>query len=127
MPSLGAVTIYSFGFISLVAGVRNLLAPQQALADLALPAAALPAGNACSLAAIAMGLYYPLAAYQENRAFFALTVPMRLLTTSFFWTAGEAWRLAALWEGIGAALTAAAVLWDIRAAAKPTSGEKKTA
>ena len=27
-----------------------------------------------------MGIYYALAAYQENRAFFYLTVPMRLLT-----------------------------------------------
>ena len=57
-----------------------------------------------------MGLYYPLAAAQDNRAFFALTVPTRLLTTGGFVLQG--WTVAAVWERVGAVLTAAALLVD---------------
>jgi hypothetical protein len=63
-----------------------------------------------SLAAIAMGIYYTLAAYQENRAFFYLTVPMRVLTSTVFWTQGGQWKMAGLWEGGGAVLTAVALM-----------------
>ena len=65
-------------------------------------------GNA--LAAIAMGIYYSLAAWQENWTFFKLTVPMRCLTAFVFWDAGDQWKIAGIWEGLGAALTAAALL-----------------
>jgi hypothetical protein len=63
-----------------------------------------------SLAAIAMGIYYSLAAYQENRSFFKLTVPMRLLTATVFWGQGGMWKGAGLWEGVGAGLTGLALL-----------------
>jgi hypothetical protein len=63
-----------------------------------------------SLAAIAMGIYYALAAYQENRAFFYLTVPMRSLTATVFWRQGGQWKIAGLWEGGGAVLTAVALM-----------------
>lgn len=62
-----------------------------------------------SLAAIAMGIYYTLAAYQENRLFFLLTVPMRMLTSIVFWNQAGGWKMASVWEGGGAALTAFAL------------------
>jgi hypothetical protein len=54
-----------------------------------------------------MGIYYTLAAYEENTTFFILTVPMRLLTTAVFWNQG--WRVPSVWEGSGALLTLAAL------------------
>ena len=57
-----------------------------------------------------MGIYYSLAAYQENRSFFKLTVPMRLLTATVFWGQGGTWKVAGLWEGAGAVLTGLALL-----------------
>jgi hypothetical protein len=68
----------------------------------------LPAAAGNSLAAVAMGIYYTLAAYQENRKFFIATVPMRCLTAVVFWR--QAWIAPAVWEGTGAVLTAVA-LW----------------
>ncbi|CAN8096210.1 unnamed protein product [Discula destructiva] len=65
--------------------------------------------KANSLAAIAMGIYYPLAAFQENQAFFIATVPMRSLSATVFWLPD--WRAAAIWEGAGAALTGLALAW----------------
>lgn len=56
-----------------------------------------------------MGLYYTLAAYQNNTTFFKLTVPMRLLTTIVFWTQGGPWRMPAAWEGLGAISTGLAL------------------
>jgi hypothetical protein len=56
-----------------------------------------------------MGIYYTLAAVQENRAFFKLTVPMRMLTASVFWAQDGGWRMAGLWEGVGAVATGAAL------------------
>ncbi|KAM7203622.1 hypothetical protein V8F20_003917 [Naviculisporaceae sp. PSN 640] len=112
MPSAAALSIYLFGATALVAGINNLLSPQTALAALDLPPTALYASNGMSLAAIAMGIYYPLAAYQENRTFFFLTIPMRSLTATVFWFQGGVWRLPSIWEGGGALLTAAALVWD---------------
>ncbi|KAM7212538.1 hypothetical protein V8F06_012077, partial [Rhypophila decipiens] len=109
MPSATALTIYLFGASSLLAGLNNLFSPSSALASLDLPLTAVNASNGLSLAAIAMGIYYPLAAYQENRAFFVLTVPMRLLTATVFWIQGGAWRLPSVWEGTGALITLSAL------------------
>lgn len=100
MPSAAAVASYAFGVTAFGAGVHQLLlgaddGPNQ--------------GNA--LAAIAMGLYYTLAGWQENRAFFALSVPMRTLSAIVFVRrGGDRWRTAGLWEGAGAACTALALL-----------------
>ena len=114
MPSPTALTIYFFGVTSLIAGLNNLLWPDNALAGLDLPAAARPASNGMALAAIAMGLYYPLAAWQENKPFFILTVPMRMLSSTVFWTYSGLWRVASAWEGVGAILTGAALIWDLQ-------------
>jgi uncharacterized membrane protein len=65
-----------------------------------------------SLASIAMGVYYNLAAYQNNRAFYALSVPMRTLTAIMFWGQGRVWNMASIWEGGSAALTGLALLWE---------------
>lgn len=70
MPSFSALTIYLFGATAFGAGVHTLL----------FSCPATPEMKANSLAAIAMGIYYPLAAYQENRAFLVATVPMRTLS-----------------------------------------------
>jgi hypothetical protein len=118
MPSAAAVSIYLFGVTSLAAGINNLLSPQSALTMLQLPEEAIYASNGMSLAAIAIGIYYPLAAYQENHAFFLLTVPMRLLTAAVFWSHGGVWRSPSAWEGGGALLTAAGLLWGLYGGAK---------
>ena len=113
-PSITSLTIYAFGLSAFAVGVHNLLFPQYALASLNLPADAITAMKGNSLAAIAMGIYYTLAAYQRNRAFFLLTIPMRLLTATVFWRAGGPWKYASSWEGGGALITAIAMLWDGR-------------
>lgn len=103
MPSYTSTTILGFGITSFFTGAYTLLFPSAILSTLSLPESALPAIRGNGLAALAMGIYYTLASVQENRAFFKATVPMRLLTTTVFWVQG--WKVASLWEGIGAGLT----------------------
>ncbi|KAG6039846.1 hypothetical protein E4U41_002024 [Claviceps citrina] len=103
-PSPAALTIYAFGLTCLIAGMNMLL--RQDLAGVSTTCRVADAGN--SLAAIAMGVYYGLAACQENRLFFMATVPMRSLTTAVYWGLGR-YKLA-LWEGCGALLTALALM-----------------
>ncbi|KAJ2905280.1 hypothetical protein MKZ38_005793 [Zalerion maritima] len=117
MPSPTALTIYVFGISSLAAGIVNLINPSSALSTFSLPFEALPAVNGNSLAAIAMGIYYPLLAYQENRAFFMFTIPMRCLTATVFVRQGGNWKIAGLWEGGGAVLTMLALVWEAWSAA----------
>lgn len=105
MPSYSTLSILLFGITSFVTGVYTLVSPPAILTALTLPASALPATRGNGLAAIAMGIYYTLAAVQGNRAFYAATVPMRLLTATVFWAQGGGWRAASLWEGSGAVLT----------------------
>jgi hypothetical protein len=114
MPSAAAASIYLFGITAFAAGLVNLLYPQHALASLALPNTkdVQPASDAMALAAIGMGIYYSLAAYQENRSFFTLTVPMRLLTTMVFWGHGGPWRTPASWARSGAVLTGIALVYE---------------
>jgi hypothetical protein len=59
---------------------------------------------------MAMGIYYTLAASQENRTFFYLTIPMRMLTSAVFWRQGGDWKIASAWEGGGAVITAVALI-----------------
>lgn len=110
MPSLAALSIYAFGITSFLAGVRTLISPTWLLQSSGLPTDCLPPTYGNGLAAVAMGLYYSLAAFQENRAFFWATVPMRWVTASVFWNLGGMWRSAGFWEGGGALLTAACLL-----------------
>ncbi|KAI0124189.1 hypothetical protein BJ170DRAFT_686556 [Xylariales sp. AK1849] len=112
MPTLAAITIYFFGLTAFLAGVSGLLNPWSTAAQLDFPENCTPVANGNSLAAVAMGIYYSLAAYQENKTFFILTVPMRLLTTAVFWNQG--WTAPAVWEGMGALLTAGALVMGSR-------------
>ncbi|KAF2235668.1 hypothetical protein EV356DRAFT_531819 [Viridothelium virens] len=116
MPSYAAITIYAFGITAFLAGINNLLFPTSALANFDLPSTCLPPNQGNGLAATAMGMYYVLAAWQENRAFFTLTVPMRSVSATVFWSLGGAWRAAGLWEGAGAAITGLALTLDRRRA-----------
>ncbi|KAI0099027.1 hypothetical protein GGR51DRAFT_536540 [Nemania sp. FL0031] len=108
MPSPAALTIYAFGVTALLAGISSLIDPSSTGSQLNFPLTCTPVARGNALAAIAMGLYYCLAAYQENTMFFAATVPMRLLTTTVFLAQG--WTVPAVWEGAGAVATGAALL-----------------
>ncbi|KAK9775909.1 putative EamA domain-containing protein [Seiridium cardinale] len=114
MPSLAAISIYVFGLTAFGAGVFTLLDPASAAAAHGFPSVCMPVARGNSLAAIAMGIYYTLAGYQENTTFFMLTVPMRLLTTAVFWNQG--WTAPAVWEGSGALLTLGALMLRSRTA-----------
>ncbi|KAF4961364.1 hypothetical protein FSARC_10209 [Fusarium sarcochroum] len=92
MPSLAALTIYIFGLSAFNHGVSNLVSQRKALAAKQLPESALPALNGFSVAIIGIGIYYMLAAYQENRTFFAMTLA-RFISASIFWAQGPAWRI----------------------------------
>jgi hypothetical protein len=108
MPSAAALTVYAFGITAFLAGISSLIDPSSSASQLNFPLACTPVARGNALAAIAMGLYYSLAAYQENTLFFAATVPMRLLTTTVFFAQG--WTVPAVWEGAGAVLTGITLL-----------------
>lgn len=112
MPSYTAYTIYVFALSSFLFGLTTLLNPSRGVEVLDLPAAAAPSVVASSLAAVAMGAFYTLAAYQENRAFFRLSLFTRGLTTSVFWSMGGGWRAPGVWEGMGVVSTAVALALD---------------
>lgn len=112
MPSATALTIALFGLTCLVAGIHTLIFPSTFIANFSLPSDALPTVYGNGLAATAMGLYYLLLAYQDNRAFFIATIPMRLLTTTVFANLGGPWTVPAIWEGVGAFSTLVALVWE---------------
>lgn len=107
MWSYSQLSILVFGITAFVSGWITLISPASAGAQLQLSSECWTSMNGNGLAAIGMGIYYTLAAFQNNRTFFKLTVPMRLLTTFVFWNQG--WGAPALWEGGGAILTALAI------------------
>ncbi|RGP77035.1 hypothetical protein FLONG3_4864 [Fusarium longipes] len=111
MPSASAITIFIFGLSAFNHGVGNLISPQKALAVKQLPESALPALNGFSVAIIGIGIYYMLAAYQDNHTFFALTLA-RFISARIFWVQGPAWRVIATWEAVSAGLTAAALVGE---------------
>ncbi|KAG4293192.1 hypothetical protein FPRO06_12680 [Fusarium proliferatum] len=111
MPSITAVTIFIFGLSAFNHGVSNLISPRKALAAKQLQDSALPALNGFSVAIIGIGIYYMLAAYQENRGFFTLTLA-RFISARIFWLQGPAWRVIATWEAFSAALTAVALAYE---------------
>lgn len=114
MPhSLSALSIALFGISSFIFGLHNLLQPATGLSTLNLPHDALPAYYSNGLAAVAMGVYYTLAAYQRNWTFFVLTVPMRSLTAVVFWNLGGMWKTAGVWEGGGAMVTGLCLLMGL--------------
>jgi hypothetical protein len=112
MPSFAAVTIYAFGISAFSHGVASLVWQKDALAKKKLAAPSLPALNSFSVVIIGIGIYYCLAAYQENRAFFAMTLA-RFISAKIFWSQGPAWRTIATWEALSAAVTSIALVWDL--------------
>jgi len=123
MTSRTAYTILAFGASSLLTGIYTLLSPGTMLFTLSLPEVSLPAMRANGLAAIAMGIYYILAFIQDNRVFFAATVPVRMLTAFVFGMQGRTWSYVALWEGVGAGLTG--VMLALEAIQPTTNGRSK--
>ena len=117
-PSLAVVTAYLFGASSLVGGAVTLAQPGRTYDFLGLaprlrvaPTTTLARG--LGLAAVATGAYYVLAAWQNNRSFFYLSTPVRLLTAGAFWLDGSRpLRGLAVWQGVGALVTALGLLFD---------------
>jgi hypothetical protein len=112
MPSIAALTIHIFGAVALFSGIAGLLNPSFHLQQLDLPAAAAPAIQASSLGAIAIGVFYILAAFQENRAFFKLTLLTRTLTAIWAMRLGGEWTVLGRLEGLGAIITACALVLE---------------
>ncbi|KAK4147643.1 uncharacterized protein C8A04DRAFT_24190 [Dichotomopilus funicola] len=111
MPSTAAITIYIFGASALYQGASILLAPRQALATRQLPESARPALTAFGVAISGLGAYYTLAAYQENRTFFALTL-FRIPAAIILGAQGPGWRPMAAWEVLATLATAASLAWE---------------
>jgi hypothetical protein len=112
MPSITGSTIHLFGAIALISGICGLLNPSYNLQQLNLPADAAPAIQASSLGAIAIGVFYILAAFQENRAFFKLTLLTRTLTAIWAMRVGGGWTVLGRLEGLGALVTACALVLE---------------
>lgn len=114
MPKASTLSIYAFGGTALITGAANLIFRTHALSSLHLPNTpnVRPASDGLALAATAMGIYYIQAAIQENREFYVLTVPMTMLTAGVFLSYRGVWRIAALWEGLGALTTAVVFVWE---------------
>jgi hypothetical protein len=110
MPSIAAFTIHLFSTIAFISGIAGLLNPSFNLEQLDLPAAAAPAIQASSLGAVAIGIFYILAAFQENRAFFKLTLLTRTLTAIWAMRVGGRWTVLGMVEGLGALVTAGALV-----------------
>ncbi|KAF2744577.1 hypothetical protein M011DRAFT_470426 [Sporormia fimetaria CBS 119925] len=107
-----AFMIGFFGWSALTTGVLTLLRPSLTTVHLCLPLEAEPAVVASGLAAIAMGVFYILAAVQENRAFFYLSLCTRGLTTCVMYNVGGRWMQVAVWEGFGVLGTLGAMAWE---------------
>ncbi len=126
-------TIAVFGVLAAALGALGLVSPNAQLSLLGLAAPQERAAGdftpafltASSMAALNMGVYYVLAALADWRAFFRWTVPFRLLTCTVFIAAAIGGRApdvfvgVGVWEGLGAAATAAALWSDRRRAGAP--------
>jgi hypothetical protein len=119
-----------FGVMSLISGIVGLVWPAALLSGLGfhvVDAGQRAAGDytrvflaSSSMAALNMGVYYLIAAFAGWRAFFQATVAFRLLTCTIFTTlvvtdvAPLRFLGVALWEGIGALVTGAALWFETR-------------
>ncbi|KAH6634384.1 hypothetical protein B0J18DRAFT_17553 [Chaetomium sp. MPI-SDFR-AT-0129] len=111
MPSTAAITIYIFGATAIYQGASILLAPRHALAAKQLPESARPALTSFGVTISGLGIFYTLAAYQENRTFFALTL-FRIPAAIIFGAQGPGWRPMAVWEVFATLATAASLAWE---------------
>jgi len=126
-------TIAVFGGLALLLGAIGLVWPETLLALLGFESVGpgdRAAGDhtptfmaASSMASLNMGVYYLVAAATEWRPFFRFTVAFRLLTCVVFTllvlteTAPGRFVGVALWEGLGAVTTGAALWFDRRRSA----------
>ncbi|MFJ9663535.1 hypothetical protein ACIRPP_02805 [Streptomyces sp. NPDC101219] len=130
-------TMAVFGVLAAALGAVGLVSPaaQLSLLGLGVPGARGSGDHtaafvtASSMAALNMGVYYVLAALADWRAFYLWTVPFRLLTCTVFTVAvaggraPQAFLGVAVWEGLGALATGAALLHERRAARRqPSAG-----
>ncbi|GIG85182.1 hypothetical protein [Plantactinospora endophytica] len=129
LPSSAAGwTIAVFGALALLLGAVGLIRPETTLELLGfevLRPAERAVGDhtrtfviASSMASFNMGVYYLLAAWQDWRPFFGFTVVFRLVTFTVFTVlvltdaAPARFFGVALWEGLGAVATGAALWYD---------------
>ncbi|MEV7992142.1 hypothetical protein AB0O67_09540 [Streptomyces sp. NPDC086077] len=124
-----------FGVLAAVMGAVGLIAPDSLLKIMGFTPVAgsraqadhtLVFVTASSMAALNMGVYYVLAALSDWKPFFRWTVPFRLLTCTVFTLAVIGGRApagflgVAVWEGIGAVATGAALRHE-RQRTRPTA------
>ena len=125
-----AITMVVFGAIALVLGLVGLIYPEATLKTLDFPVLARAARppedytltflTASSMAAVNMGAYYMLAAWTGLRAFYAWTVPFRVLTFAVFTLAvvrgiaPAGFLGVGVWELAGAAATGVALAHERR-------------
>jgi hypothetical protein len=124
-------TIATFGALALVMGVAGLISPDTMLMALGFELVdARAAGDytkvfmaASSMASFNMGVYYLVAAAYDWRPFFAFTVVFRSVTFAVFTSlvfvgpAPDQFFGVALFEGLGAGATGAALVWEMRRSA----------
>lgn len=116
--SIAALTAYAFGISSTVGGAITLVDPQRILDFLGLASRARVATTGAitrslGLAAVATGVFYITAGYQNNRTFLIISAPLRILTAGIFWREGPGpFRALGIWQGAGALMTAAGLLLD---------------
>ncbi|MFD3821073.1 hypothetical protein [Streptomyces sp. NPDC058625] len=134
-------TMAVFGALAAALGTAGLIAPAAQLSLLGLEAPDVRGSGdltpafvtASSMAALNMGVYYVLAALADWRAFFRWTVPFRLLTCAVFTVAVINGRApgafigVAVWEGLGAVATGAALRYERRADARKGPGPRRRA
>jgi hypothetical protein len=128
--NLSSLTMLIFGMLAAILGLIGLIQPEFTLQLLGFPAinrAARVEGDytlvfitAASMASLNMGVYYVLASLHNMKAFYAWTVPFRVVTFTVFTLAvvngiaPAGFLGVGAWELIGALATGAALLYERR-------------
>ncbi|MEU0396714.1 hypothetical protein ABZ208_28790 [Streptomyces sp. NPDC006208] len=119
-----------FGVLAAALGLLGLIAPDALIAAMGFDSTAesrraegdhtLVFVTASSMAAVNMGVYYVLASLADWKPFFRWTVPFRLLTCTVFTLTVLSGRApsgmigVAVWEGLGAVVTGAALRYEAK-------------
>ncbi|MFD4137854.1 MULTISPECIES: hypothetical protein [unclassified Streptomyces] len=123
-------TMAVFGVLAAALGMLGLIAPDALIAAMGFDSTAeshraegdhtLVFVTASSMAAVNMGVYYVLASLADWKPFFRWTVPFRLLTCAVFTLTVLSGRApagmigVAVWEGLGAVVTGAALRYEAK-------------
>jgi len=110
MPSPAAISLYAFGISTIVFNLPYMFFPNQCARDFLLPPTAAASLKISSLEAVGEAVFYCLAAYQENRAFFKLSVLIRALTASWRLSYGTSLFLMEIWNLVNTGWTAIALI-----------------